>query len=64
MRIIEKDPSNVKVETEILEYEENFDFEMMWEYEIDIEEDNVLNNYNSIKALVMEAEESKRTYEE
>ncbi len=64
MRIIEKDSSNVKVETEILEYEENFDFEMMWEYEIDIEEDNVLNNYNSIKALVMEAEESKRTYEE
>jgi len=28
-----------------------------------MKEDNILNDYNSVKALVTKAEESKRTYE-
>ena len=62
--IIEKDPNKVEVETETSGYEENFDSEMMWEDEVDIELDNILSDYNLAEALVVEAEASKQTYEE
>ncbi len=63
MGIIEKDLNKVEVETEISEYEKNFDSEMTWEDEVDIELDNILSEYNPVEALDMEAEEPKWTYE-
>jgi len=63
MGIIEKDLNKVEVKTEISEYK-NFDFEMMWEDEVDIELDNILGNYNPAEALVAEKEGPKRTFEE
>ena len=54
----------MKVKIEISEYKENFDFELTWKDEVDMEENNVLNEYNPAKALTAEAEESKQTYEE
>ncbi len=56
MRIIEKDPNKVEVETETLRYKENFDFKMTWEDEVDIELDNILNDYNPTEALVAKTE--------
>jgi len=32
---------------------------MIWEDEVDIELDNILNEYNPVEALVAEAEEPK-----
>ncbi len=64
MGIIEKDPNKVEVETETSGYEENFDSEMMWEDEVDIELDNILSDYNSAKVLAAETEGPEWTYEE
>ncbi len=63
MGIIEKDPNKVEVKTEILEYE-NFDSEMTWEDEIDIELDNILSDYNPAEALAAEKKGPERTFEE
>ena len=57
MGIVEKDLDKVKVETEISEYE-GFDSEMTWEDEVDIELDNILGDYNPVKALAVETEAS------
>ncbi len=59
MRIIEKNSNNVKVKIEIDDYEENFNFKLTWENEVDLEEDNVLNKYNPTKVLAVEAKEFK-----
>ncbi len=59
MRILEKDPNKVKVETETDEYEENFNSKLTWKDEIDLEMDDILNNYNSIEAFAAEVEEPK-----
>ncbi len=64
MGIVEKDLNKVEVETETLGYEENFDSEMTWEDEVDIELDNILSDYNPVKALVAETEGPERTFEE
>ena len=64
MGIVKKDLSNVKVKTETLGYEENFDSEMTWKDKVDIELDNILSDYNPAKALMTEAEASKQTYKE
>ncbi len=62
--MVKKNLDKMKVETEILGYEENFDSEMTWKDEVDIELNNILEEYNSAEALVAEAEKSRRTYEE
>jgi len=56
MRIIEKDPNKVEVETETLRYKEDIDSKMTWEDEVDIELDNILNDYNPTEALVAKTE--------
>ncbi len=61
--ILEKDLNNVEVETETSEYE-NFDSEMTWEDEVDIELDNILSDYNPAEALATEKEGPERTFEE
>ncbi len=61
--MIEKDLDQVKVETETSETEENFDSEMTWENEVDIELDNILSDYNPAKALAAKAEATKQTYQ-
>ncbi len=63
MGILEKDPNKVKVEIEINGYKENFDSELTWKDEMNIEKDNVLNDYNPAEALVVEVKELKQTYE-
>ncbi len=63
MGIVKKDLNKVEVETETSGYEENFNSEMMWEDEVDIELDNILSDYNPAEALVTETEAPKRTYE-
>ncbi len=63
MGIMKKDLNKVKIKTEISEYE-NFNSEIMWKDEVDIELDNILNDYNLTKALAAETEASKLTYEE
>src|SRR6266498_4093681 len=63
MGIVEKNLNNVEVETETSEYE-NVDSEMTWEDEVDIELDNILNDYNPAEALTAEKEGSERTFEE
>ena len=63
MGIVEKDFNNVEVETETLEYE-NFNFEMTWEDEVDIELDNILSDYNPAETLAAEKEGPERTFEE
>src|SRR6266540_2860844 len=63
MGIVEKDLNNVEVETETSEYE-GFNFKIIWEDEVDIELDNILNDYNSAEALAAEKEGSERTFEE
>src|SRR6266496_577071 len=61
--IVEKDLNNVEVKTETSEYE-SFDSEMIWEDEVDIELDNILNDYNLAEALAAEKEGPERTFEE
>ena len=63
MGIIEKDLNNVKVETEISEYE-GFDFKMTWKDKVDIELDNILSDYNPAEALAAEKKGPERTFEE
>src|SRR6266498_2361008 len=63
MGIIEKDPNKVEVEIETSEYE-NFDSEMTWENEVDIELDNILSDYNPAEALAAEKEGPERIFEE
>src|SRR6266542_4235776 len=63
MGIIEKDLNNVEVETETLKYE-NFDSEMTWENEVNIELDNILSDYNLAEALAVEIEGPERIFEE
>src|SRR6266498_3772293 len=63
MRIVKKDFNNVKVKTETSEYEENFDSEMTWKDEVNIELDNILSDYNLAEALAAEIEGPKRTFE-
>ena len=64
MEIVEKDLNKVEIETETSGYEENFDSEMMWEDEVDIELDNILGDYNPAEALAAEKEGPERTFEE
>src|SRR6266498_5156953 len=64
MEIVEKNLNKVEVEIEISGYEENFDSEMTWEDEVDIELDNILSDYNPAEALVAETKEPERTFEE
>src|SRR6266540_490037 len=63
MGILEKDLNNVEVETETSEYE-NFESEMTWEDEVDIELNNILSDYNPAEALAAEKEGPERTFEE
>ncbi len=62
MEILEKDSNKVKIETETDNYKENFDFELTWKNEVDIEIDNILNDYNLAKTLVVKVKEPKQTY--
>jgi len=55
MGIVEKNLNNVEVETETSEYED-FDSEMTWEDEVNIELDNILSDYNPTEALAAEQE--------
>ncbi len=64
MGIVKKDLSNVKVKTETLGYEENFDSEMTWKDKVDIELDNILSDYNLAEVLAAEIKALKRTYKE
>ncbi len=59
---MEKDLNKVEVETKTSRYEENFDSEMTWKDEVDIELDNILSNYNPAEALVAEKEGPERTF--
>ncbi len=59
MGIIERDLNRVEVEIKISGYEENFDSEMMWEDEVDIELDNILSDYNLTEVLATETEGPK-----
>src|SRR6266542_2208628 len=59
MGIMKKNLNKVKVETETSRYKENFDFEMTWEDEVDIELDNILSNYNPAEALATETKGSE-----
>src|SRR6266496_3382963 len=63
MGIVEKDLNNMEVETETSKYE-GFDSEMIWEDEVDIELDNILNDYNLAEALAAKKEGLERTFEE
>ncbi len=54
----------MEIETEIDDYEENFDSKLTWEDEVDIEKDNILHDYNLAEALATEVEKSKWTYKE
>ena len=61
--MIEKDLDKVEVKTEISEYE-SFNSKMIWENEVNIELDNILNDYNLAEALVVETEGLEWTFEE
>jgi len=61
MGMIEKDLDQVEVEIETLEY---FDSEMTWEDEVDIELNNILNDYNPAETLAAEKEGPEWTFEE
>src|SRR6266540_5658109 len=63
MGIVKRNLNNLEVKTEVSEYE-NFDSEMTWEDEVDIELDNILSDYNPAKALAAEEEGPERTFEE
>jgi len=56
MKIMKKNFNKVEVETETSGYEENFDFEMTWEDEVDMELDNILSDYNPTEALAVKIE--------
>ncbi len=62
--MIEKDLDQVEVEIETSGYEENFDSEMTWEDEVDIELDNILSDYNPAEMLAAKTDEPKQTHEE
>ncbi len=49
----------MEVEIETDDYKENFNFELIQKDEVDIEMDNVLNNYNPAEAFIVEVKESK-----
>ncbi len=51
----------MKVEIKTESYKENFDFELIWKDEVDMETNNILNDYNLMEAFAAEAEESKQT---
>ena len=57
MRIFKKNSNKVKVKTKIDNYIEDFDSKLTWENEIDLKIDNILNDYNSAKALVVKIED-------
>ena len=59
MGIIKKDFNKVEVETEIESYKENFNSKLTQEDKVDIEEDNILNDYNPAEVLAAEIEEFK-----
>ncbi len=59
MEILEKNPNKVEIEIETDSYEENFNSELIQKDEVDLKMDNILNNYNPVKAFVAEAEKSK-----
>ena len=61
---MKKDLNKVKVETETSEYKENFDSEMTWEDEVNIELDNILSDYNPAEALAAETKGSEWTFKE
>src|SRR6266498_4949398 len=63
MGIVEKDLNNMEVKTETSEYK-GFDSEITWEDKVDIELDNILNDYNPAEALAVEKEGPERTFEE
>jgi len=64
MRILEKDLNKVEVKTETDDYKENFNSELIWKDEVDIKINNILNNYNLVKAFTAKTEKSKQTYKE
>ena len=64
MKILKKDSNKMEVEIEINEYNENFNSELIWKDEVDIEIDNILNDYNSVKALMAKTKEFKWTNKE
>ena len=59
MKILKKDPNKVEIEIETDNYKENFNSELTQKDEVDMEMDNILNDYNLAKALIAEIEESK-----
>ena len=63
MGIVKKNLNNVEVKTETSEYE-NFNSEMTWEDEVDIELDNILGKYNLTEILAVKIEKSERMYKE
>ncbi len=64
MEILKKDLNKVEIETETDKCSENFDFKLTQEDEVDIKIDNILNDYNLIKAFTAKIEKSKLTYKE
>ncbi len=58
------DPNKVKIKTKTDKYEENCDSELTWKDEVNLEIDNILNDYNPAEVFVAEVKESKRIYEE
>jgi len=60
IEIFEKDLNKVEIKTETNDYEENFNFKLTWKDEVDIEINNVLNDYNPVKVFAVEADEPMR----
>ena len=59
MKILEKDSNKVKIKIETDKYIEDLNSKLIWEDKIDIEIDNILNDYNSVKALMAKTKEFK-----
>ncbi len=64
MKILEKNPNKVEVKIKINKYSKNFNFKLTCENKINMEMDNILNNYNSVETFAIETKESKWIYEE
>ncbi len=62
MKILKKDPNKVKVKTKTDEYSENLNSKLTWKNKVDLEMDNILNDYNLAEVLAAETEELKQTY--
>ena len=62
MEILKKDPNKVKVKTKTDEYSENLNSKLTWKNKVDLEMDNILNDYNLAEVLAAETEELKQTY--